>query len=164
VNRSLDLLAGLAARETCAAALERFNEMQETIRRRQRAMRSYAEQAARIAEVEAELIDAKIGARVSGLMSVDAGNGDVIGAIESHVQGVLRASQFGTMLEKRLMELEEEIAERKLTSRAKAVLQSAHGMSEEQAHLHLRTISRRSRRPLKEIAREVIWSGVSAPL
>jgi len=60
------------------------------------------------------------------------------------------------MLEQRLRELEEEIAERKLTTQAKVVLQSAYGMSEEQAHLHLRTISRRSRKPLREIAREVI--------
>jgi AmiR/NasT family two-component response regulator len=60
------------------------------------------------------------------------------------------------MLEQRLPELEEEIAERKLTTQAKVVLQSAYSMSEEQAHLHLRTISRRSRKPLREIAREVI--------
>jgi AmiR/NasT family two-component response regulator len=60
------------------------------------------------------------------------------------------------MLEQRLRELEEEIAERKLTGQAKAVLQSTYNMSEEQAHLHLRTISRKSRKPLKEVAQELI--------
>jgi hypothetical protein len=162
--KSLELLERLAAREISAAARKRFDDLTEAIRRRERATRSYGAQAARIGEMEAELMDAKIAARLSGLVADGAPDGDAIGTAEDHVEGVLRPSQFGTMLEQRLRELEEKIAERKLTVQAKAVLQSVYTMSEEQAHLHLRTISRKSRKPLKEVAREVIWSGVSAPL
>jgi AmiR/NasT family two-component response regulator len=156
MKRSLELLDRLAARETSAAVLTRFHAVVDGIRRREQAIETYAQQAARIGEMEAELMDAKIAARLTGLLEDGGPNADVIGAIESHVEGVLRASQFGTMLEQGSRELEEEIAERKLTAQAKAVLQSVYNMSEEQAHLHLRTISRKSRRPLKEVARELI--------
>jgi AmiR/NasT family two-component response regulator len=156
MNRSLELLAQLASRETDASVLNRFHDVVEAIRRWERATRSYAQQAARIGELEAELIDAKIVARVSGLLEDGARNGDAIGTLEDHVEGVLRPSEFGTMLEQTLKELEEEIAGRELTAQAKAMLRSAHGMSEEQAHFHLRTMSRKSRRPVKEIARELI--------
>ena len=151
----------MAARETTAAVLTRFHAVADAIRRREQAIKTYAQQAARIGEMEAELIDAKIAARVSGLMADGARNGDAIGTVEDHLAGVLRPSQFGTMLEQRLKELEEEIAERKLTAQAKAVLQNVYGMSEEQAHLHLRTISRKSRRALKEVARELIEARTS---
>jgi hypothetical protein len=163
VNQGLDLLGRLAAREISADVRKRFDKLMDAIGRRERVMRNYAERAARIGEMEAELMDAKIAARLTGLLEDGARAGDAIGRAEDHVEGVLRPSQFGTMLEQRLRELEEEIAERKLTAQAKAVLQSVYNMSEEQAHLHLRTISRKSRRPLKEVARELIWSGVSAP-
>lgn len=156
MNRTMELLERLAAQETSAAVRKRLDAVMEVVRRRERAARSYTLPAARIGEMEAELADAKIAARVSGLLSDGAKNGDVIGAIESHVQAVLRPSQFGTMLEQTLRELEEEIAERELAAQAKAVLQGAHGISEEQAHVLLRQISRKSRRPLRQVAREVI--------
>jgi AmiR/NasT family two-component response regulator len=160
-----ELLERLAARETSAEVLKRFDAVMEAVRRREHATRNYALRAARIGEMELELADAKIAARVSGLMSDGARNGDVIGAIESQVEGVLqRSSQFGTMLEQTLRELEEEIAERELAARAKAVLQGAYSMSEEQAHLHLRQISRKSRRPVKEVAREVIGEATAVCL
>jgi AmiR/NasT family two-component response regulator len=164
MKRSLELLERLAARETSAAALKRLDAAMEAVRRREGATRSYALRAARIGEMEAELADAKIAARVSGLMSDGAGNEDAIGAIESRVEGVLRPSQFDTILEQTLRELEEEMAERELAAQAKAVLQGAYSMSEEQAHQHLRTISRKSRRPLREIAREVIEEGTASCL
>jgi AmiR/NasT family two-component response regulator len=138
------------------AILKRFADVMEAVRQRDAATQGYARRAARIGEMEAELVDAKISARIIGLLADEVGTKDIIGTIESHVAGVLRPSQFGTMLQETLRDLEEEIAERKLTAQAKAVLQSDTGMSEEQAHLHLRTISRRSRKPMKEIARELI--------
>jgi AmiR/NasT family two-component response regulator len=142
--------------EEARAILKRFAALMEAVLRRQAATKEYARRAARIGEMEAELVDAKIAARASGLLADGAGTRDFIGTIESHVEGVLRPSQFEAILGQMVKDLEEEIAERKLTAQAKAVLQSADGMSEEQAHLHLRTISRKSRRPLKEVARELI--------
>jgi hypothetical protein len=128
----------------------------EAVLRRQAAAKEYARRAARIGEMETELADSKIAARASGLLADEAGARDLIETIESHIEGVLRPSQFGTMIEQMGRDLEEGIAQRKLTAQAKAMLQSDNGISEEQAHLHLRTISRKSRRPLKEVAREVI--------
>jgi ANTAR domain len=156
VKRSLELLKHFAGQETSAAVLTRLRAVADAIRRREHCIEDYAQQVARIGEMEAELIDAKIAARVGGLMANGAPGEDRIKAVEQHVEGVLRPSEFGTMLEQRLKELEEEIAERKLTAQAKAVLQNVYSMSEEQAHLHLRTISRKSRRPLKEVAQELI--------
>lgn len=181
MSRSLDLLTRLVLRETGAdgysisaagavefnldggtvseetqALLKRFARLIELVSRREQAIKAYARQAARIGEMETELTDAKIAARASGLLVEGARDGDLIGAIENHVEGVLRPSEFGTILEKMSRELEEEIAERKLTAQAKAFLQSSYNMSEEQAHLHLRTISRKSRRPLRDVARELI--------
>jgi AmiR/NasT family two-component response regulator len=60
------------------------------------------------------------------------------------------------VLEQLTRELEEEVEERRLTNRAKAILQSVHGMSEEQAHAHLRQTSRKTRRKLKDVAVELI--------
>jgi AmiR/NasT family two-component response regulator len=101
-------------------------------------------------------VDAKIAARLNGMLEHGAATREVIGSLENLVGVVLRPSEFATLLERKLQEVEEEIAERKLTARAKAKLQCARGMSEEQAHRLLRAISRKSRRPLREIAREVI--------
>ncbi len=148
--------------EETRAILRRFAALMEAVLRRQAATRKYARRAARIGEMEAELADSKIAARASGLLADGAGTRDLIETIESHVEGVLRPSQFDAMLGQMAKDLEEEIAERKLTAQAKAMLQSDDGMSEEQAHLHLRTISRKSRRPLREVARELIEARNSA--
>jgi AmiR/NasT family two-component response regulator len=156
VKVSFELIERLAARETSAATQKRFDSLMDAIRRRENAAANYAQLVSRIGEMEAALIDAKIASRANGLLENGARGGDVIGTLENHVEGVLRPSEFGTMLQQKLRELEEEIAERKLTAEAKAILQDRHGMSEEQAHLHLRAISRKSRKPLREVARDVI--------
>ena len=49
-----------------------------------------------------------------------------------------------------------QVEERAVANRAKAVLQNRYGMSEDQAYLHLRSESRRSRRRLSEVARELL--------
>jgi AmiR/NasT family two-component response regulator len=72
------------------------------------------------------------------------------------VESVLRPGQLGTVLEQLTEELEQEIAERELTNRAKAVLQSRYGMSEDQAHVHLRLVSRKSRKRLRDVARDLL--------
>ena len=58
------------------------------------------------------------------------------------------------MLEQTLTELEEEIAERELTAQAKAVLQGAYSMSEEQAHLHLQITSWEEPKAIRSRARQ----------
>lgn len=112
--------------------------------------------ATRIAELEAELADAKIADRAQGVLADDSESPGTIEAVIRHVESVLRPSQLNAILEGLLQKAEREIAERQLTARAKIVLQSVHGMSEEQAHAHLRVTSRNTRRPIREVARELI--------
>jgi AmiR/NasT family two-component response regulator len=83
--------------------------------------------------------------------------------MERHIETVLRASQSLKLLEKTSQQLEEELAERKLTQTAKSILIETCGMSEEEAHLHLRSLSRKSRRPLKAIAQDLIDAGAHRP-
>jgi AmiR/NasT family two-component response regulator len=63
---------------------------------------------------------------------------------------------LGTMIEQLTQDIEQDIAERELANRAKAVLQSRYGMSEDQAHVHLRLVSRKSRKRLSDVARDFL--------
>jgi uroporphyrinogen-III synthase len=52
-----------------------------------------------------------------------------------------------------------QLADRKLLDRAKGLLQESLGWSEEEGYLHIRRLSRQQRKPMREIAREVIKAG-----
>ncbi len=58
--------------------------------------------------------------------------------------------------EKRMLELREELASRKLIERAKGILMDHHNISEKEAMRRLQKESRRQRKKIKEIARTVI--------
>ncbi|MEQ1886665.1 MAG: ANTAR domain-containing protein [Bryobacteraceae bacterium] len=109
----------------------------------------------RLAGIEVQLIDSKIADRARGFLTAQA-KSDPADAIARHVEGVLRPSQARITLEQAVAELEEEMEERKLVAAAKEILQSEHGMSEEQAHSELRIASRKSRKRLKEVALYII--------
>jgi len=115
----------------------------------------YSELASEVADLEVRLLDSKIADRVRGYLS---SRGDVspVDAIARHVEGVLRPASTGRVLEQLSKDLEEEVEERRLTNRAKAILQSVHGMSEEEAHALLRQTSRKTRRKLKDVAADLI--------
>jgi len=115
----------------------------------------YSELASEVADLELQLMDSKIADRVRGLLS-SSGETNSLDAIARHVDGVLHPPSTGRVLEQLSKELEEEVEERRLTNRAKAILRSAHGMSEEQAHAHLRQTSRKTRRKLKDVALDLI--------
>ena len=115
----------------------------------------YSELASEVADLEVRLLDSKIADRVRGFLS-NRGETSPVDAISRHVEGVLRPASTGRVLEQLTKELEEEVEERRLTNRAKAILQSVHGMSEEEAHAHLRQTSRKTRRKLKDVAADVI--------
>lgn len=55
----------------------------------------------------------------------------------------------------------QQLADRKVLDRAKGLLQSRFGWSEEQAYFHLRRSSRQRRVPIRQIALEAIEAGVS---
>lgn len=114
----------------------------------------YSQLARRVSELEASLMDSKIASRTRGFLV--SRTADPIEVIVRHVEGVLRENSTRRILEQITRELEEELEERWLTGRAKTILQSARGMSEEEAHTHLRMASRKSRRKVKDVAQELI--------
>jgi len=115
----------------------------------------YASLARRVSDLQARLTDSKIADRVRGYLTDDT-NSDPTEAIVRHVETVLRPARSRVLLEQALSELEAEIEERELVDRAKQILRAAHSVSEEQAHIELRLRSRKSRTPLKEVAKQVI--------
>jgi len=119
----------------------------------------YSELANEVADLEVRLMDSKIADRVRGYLSNRSDSSSTsspVDAIARHVEGVLRPASTGRMLEELSRNLEEEVEERRLTNRAKAILQSVHGMSEEEAHEHLRKTSRITRRKVKDVAMDLI--------
>jgi hypothetical protein len=115
----------------------------------------YADLVDRVSVLEARLMDSKIADRALGLLANEA-NSDPTEAIARHVDGVLRSAGTRLFLKQVLEELEDEIEERGLVAQAKRILQSLYRFSEEQAHHHLRVLSRKSRKPLKDVAQQVI--------
>lgn len=111
----------------------------------------------RVVSLEARLMDLKIAERARGLLT-NSVESDITEAIVRHVEGILRPrpTHAKRTLERLASELEEDIESRKLASQAKQILQGSRGLSEEQAHAQLRRASRKSRKPLKEIALEVL--------
>jgi hypothetical protein len=140
-------LSGRNALERTVAAIEALWTLLEK-------QRGYAGLAIRIGELEAELAGSKIQDRAEGLISAAKPGSQVTARIVEHVESVIARSESG-VLERTVAELEREIEERAWTARAKVLLQ-ASGMSEDEAHRHLRVTSRRTRKPLIDVAREVL--------
>jgi ANTAR domain-containing protein len=115
--------------------------------------------AAKIGRLDAELAGIKIAERTHGLLATGVIDPDAVEGIVLHVETVLQSRRFGTVLERLLPDLQERVEERKAVVRAKALLQGVHGMTEEEAYLHLRYRSRSTRRRLGEVAQELIEHG-----
>jgi len=115
----------------------------------------YADLVERVANLEARLVDSKIADRVRGYLA-DGIDSDPSEAIARHVETVLRPTRARVLLEQVASELEEEIEERRLVGQAKRIIQARDSVSEEQAYTELRLRSRKSRKPLKDIARLVV--------
>jgi len=138
------------------AILERIARVIEEVWRLSLLPETYARNAARIGEMETALTDSKIADRARGLLANGTTPRDAVDTIVRHAESVLRPGQLGAALGQLTREIEREIAERELANRAKEVLQSRYGMSEDQAHVHLRLVSRKSRKPLRDVARDVL--------
>lgn len=65
----------------------------------------------------------------------------------------------GEALRERLERTTRLLADRKVLARAKGLLQANLGWTEEEAYLHMRRLSRKSRTPMRDIARELIEAG-----
>jgi hypothetical protein len=150
VFRGTEIAAG------AQAVLKRIAVAIEEVWRFSLVPQTYARNAARIGELEAALADAKIADRAGGLLAAGQPPADAIDTIARHVESVLRPGQLATLLGQLIVEIQQEIAERDLANRAKALLQSRYGMSEDQAHVHLRLVSRKSRKRLRDVARDLL--------
>jgi AmiR/NasT family two-component response regulator len=115
----------------------------------------YSDLIDRASELETRLLDSKIADRARGFLTSES-RLDLSGAISKHVDSILRPTETRRVLEKIVQELEEEVEERRVAAFAKEILQQAGGLTEEQAHAELRALSRRSRKPLKEVALDLI--------
>lgn len=124
------------------------------------AREAYARSVIRIAELEAELADSRIADRAIALLERPRPGMSLIDAVAESVDTVIRPYQLRPVLDQVARDLEHDLAEYRLVSKAKSVLQSRSGMSEEQAYLHLRLVSRQTRRRLRDIAVDLIQDGI----
>ncbi len=143
-----------AISEDTAQRLERIVRVVEGLLSLSLWPEQYTALAHQTAELEAQLASAKIRDRAKGL--IDSGGADGVETLGLFAETILRRTETAAMLEQLVEERWEEVQERNLTTQAKAILESTYGMAEEQAHRHLRAMSRRNRRPLKEVALELI--------
>lgn len=139
--------------------LDRFARIIETV---QAVPHATASLAARLSTLEAELLGIKIAERARGILSGTLPQPEAIETLASHVERVLEGRKFGLLLEQMLPDLEEQLATKRAVLRAKSLLESRHGMSEEQAYFHLRVKSRSTRRRLSEVAQELIAGEAAA--
>jgi hypothetical protein len=138
------------ARET----LERLARALESIWSLFVTPKAVIELAHRISRRQAELADLKIAERAQGFLNHPApDSGDTM---TLHVECVLRARRFEAVLEQFARDLEDQIEERKVIALAKDLLQSRHGVTEDEAYAQLRLSSRRSRRRIFEVAHQLI--------
>ena len=154
-QNSLEALAQVALRTT-GAQRDRIAATMQAIGAAAAEDR-YSRLVERLAELEARLMDSKIADRVRGYLTDETAS-EPSEAIARHVETVLRPTRTRIMLEQALSELEEEIEERRLVGEAKQIMQASDSVSEEQAHIELRLRSRKSRKPLKDVARQLIES------
>ena len=67
-----------------------------------------------------------------------------------------RLAEENARLQEATLEMRRQLEVRKLVERAKGILQQRLRLTEEEAYLHLRNESRRQRRPMSELAEEII--------
>jgi hypothetical protein len=105
--------------------------------------------------------------RLGGLLTAArlAGNGFTLQeassllALRAPLENLLAAGasrEENGRLKSELQKVSERLASRKHIERAKGIIQTRHGWTEEEAYLHLWRLSRKTRKPMGEIARSVI--------
>jgi len=141
--------------DTARGVLRRYFTMMERLWAGRSIALAYFRTFSRIVALERELADAKVATVVRGALD---GPREDVEIIARQVETLLRPSAISQVLDQLLEERLSEVEERKWTQRAKEILQRLHGMSEGEAHSHLRKVSRQSRRRLLEVARQVVES------
>ena len=165
--RSGDTLQGIVTAgwsrsrpSVCASAstqaLELIAESASLLLNRSGEVASAVDLIAKITRLESDLADSKITERAHGLLTEGEWSGQSVSALSEHIHRVLDAQNATRNLRQELSTLEARTEERRLLAEAKLRVQETLHVSEEEAYHYLRNASRRSRRPLREIAREVL--------
>jgi hypothetical protein len=126
----------------------------------------YARHVLRIAELEAELADAKIADRAQAMLQMEEAPAHYlhpVDIISRSVHTILGPYQLQNVLKRVVEDLERDTAEYELVRRAKGFLQERQNITEAQAYLHLRLVSRQTRRPLPDVASELMKLGFVSP-
>jgi len=118
--------------------------------------------ASKISRLDAELAGIKIAERARGILADGVTRPESVDTIVRHVSTVLEGRHFDSVLRQLLPDMEEQIARRQILMEAKTMLETRHSLSEEQAYLFLRLKSRQTRRPLSEVAQELLSAGTWA--
>jgi hypothetical protein len=157
-NRKVGLLAfvfhALAIPDGAGPKLDRLARTLEALWSLFMAPQTVIELAQHVSRRQAELADLKIAERAQGFLQHP--QPDVGETMALHVECVLHTRRFEALLEQLAHDLEVQIEERKVIARAKSLLQSVHGVTEEEAYARLRLTSRRSRRRIFEVAGHLI--------
>lgn len=111
---------------------------------------------AKVCGLELELVNLKISERTRGLLANGGPASESVQLVVRHVETVLKRRRLVNLLEENLVDLQDQVAERKLFAKAKHLLQSRDGVSEEQAYLQLIHQSRNTRKRLGDLAKEVM--------
>ncbi len=109
-----------------------------------------------VTRLELELADCKIAERTAGLIPRNIAERVDPEMVGRHIARVLDSCADTAALEKRIETLKAELASRERISRAKALVQKKYGITEEQAYRRLQRASRRARRPLVQVAEEIV--------
>ncbi len=113
---------------------------------------------AEISEVETELANLKIAQRAADFVNNSQWTERAPFTLQEHVSRVLEGVDINQNLREHLAILQSRLHDRRLLATAKARVQHALGVNEEGAYLFLRNTSRRTRRPLRDIAQDVLNS------
>jgi len=157
------LVFGFCGNEVAQEKLSILNRLAAIIETIQALPQLTASLATRLGSLDAELAGIKIAERTRGILAGGVPEPAAIDTLVSHVERVLEGRQFGSAMEQLLPDLEDQVASRRIVVRAKALLERRHGMSEEQAYMHLRIRSRTSRRRLSEVAHDLLAAEAGAP-
>lgn len=152
------LVFSFPTKEKCENAKALLNKLAATIRKVWAAAsiaQTYHGVLECIVALETELIESKIVSYARGLQT-GISDQTLADVISRHVDSVLRPSATMRALNQTLRELQEKVEERNWTIQAKAILQNANGMTEEEAYFHLRRVSRHSRMRFVDVARQVV--------
>lgn len=109
-----------------------------------------------VASAQSELANSKIAEQATGLLTSNPSGPIDSEVIRVHVGRVLQGTDESISLRDHLEEIRKELGGRQAIADAKEILRQEYNFTEQQAYVALRNASRRLRRPLSDVANEVI--------